>query len=61
MMKIISRALVFVGTLLVTTAVFAAEAPKPVLNPGDAAWMLTSTCAFNDYPRSCFILRRVSR
>jgi Amt family ammonium transporter len=43
MMKIISRALVFVGTLLVTTAVFAAEAPKPVLNPGDAAWMLTST------------------
>jgi len=43
MMKIISRALIFVGTLLVTTAVFAAEAPKPVLNPGDAAWMLTST------------------
>ena len=43
MMKIISRALVFVGTLLLTTAVFAAEAPKPVLNPGDAAWMLTST------------------
>ncbi|NCU47154.1 MAG: ammonium transporter [Candidatus Fonsibacter lacus] len=43
MMKIISRALVFVGTLLVTTTVFAAEAPKPVLNPGDAAWMLTST------------------
>ena len=43
MMKIISRALVFVGTLLVTTAVFAAEAPKPVLNPGDTAWMLTST------------------
>ena len=43
MIKIISRALVFVGTLLVTTAVFAAEAPKPVLNPGDAAWMLTST------------------
>lgn len=43
MMKIISRALVFVGILLVTTAAFAAEAPKPVLNPGDAAWMLTST------------------
>jgi len=43
MMKIISRALVFVSTLLVATTVFAAEAPKPVLNPGDAAWMLTST------------------
>ncbi len=43
MMKIISRTLVFAGILLVTTAAFAAEAPKPVLNSGDAAWMLTST------------------
>ena len=42
MMKIMSKILIFVVVLFQSTVLFAA-APKPVLNPGDASWMLTST------------------
>jgi Amt family ammonium transporter len=42
MMKIMSKILIFVVVLFQSTVLFAAE-PKPVLNPGDASWMLTST------------------
>ena len=42
MMKIMSKILIFVVVLFQSTILFAA-APKPVLNPGDASWMLTST------------------
>jgi len=41
-MKIMSKILIFVVVLFQSTVLFAAE-PKPVLNPGDASWMLTST------------------
>ena len=42
MMKTISKVLIFLVVLFQSTVLFAA-APKPVLNPGDASWMLTST------------------
>ena len=42
MIKIMSKILIFVVVLFQSTILFAA-APKPVLNPGDASWMLTST------------------
>ena len=42
MMKIISKILILFVFLFQSTVLFAA-APKPVLNPGDASWMLTST------------------
>jgi len=42
MMKTISKVLIFLVVLFQSTVLFAAE-PKPVLNPGDASWMLTST------------------
>ena len=42
MMKIMSKILIFAVVLFQSTVLFAA-APKPVLNPGDASWMLTST------------------
>ena len=42
MMKLISKILIFVVVLFQSSVLFAA-APKPVLNPGDASWMLTST------------------
>ena len=42
-MKIFNRLLILAVVLFQTTTVFAADAPKPVLNPGDTAWMLTST------------------
>lgn len=42
-MKIFNRLLILAVVLFQTTTVFAADAPKPVLNSGDTAWMLTST------------------
>ena len=42
MMKLMSKILIFLIVLFQSTVLFAA-APKPVLNPGDASWMLTST------------------
>ena len=42
MIKIINKIAIFLFVLLQTTVLFAAD-PKPVLNAGDASWMLTST------------------
>ena len=42
MMKLMSKILIFLIVLFQSSVLFAA-APKPVLNPGDASWMLTST------------------
>ena len=42
MTKTTSKVLIFLVVLFQSTVLFAA-APKPVLNPGDASWMLTST------------------
>lgn len=42
MIKIINKITIFLFVLLQTTVLFAAD-PKPVLNAGDASWMLTST------------------
>jgi len=42
MIKIINKITIFLFVLLQTKVLFAAD-PKPVLNAGDASWMLTST------------------